>query len=109
MTLARIFEGSEHLFKDRQYLPDCSLYRSTVLRAGVSVALKLHCSILQRLEKLDVASNNLPVIVVQSIEKQTRLLRRRGRLRVAYVEPSELLIIRLKLTINSIVNCITKI
>jgi len=80
-----------------------------VLRAGIDVALKLHYSILQRLEKLDVAGNNLLVIVVQSIEKQTRLLRRHGRLRVAHVEPSELLIIRLKLTIDSIVTYITKI
>jgi hypothetical protein len=109
MTLAYIFEGSEHLFEDRQYLLDCSLHRSTVLRAGVNVALKLHCSILQQLKKPDVASNDLLVIVVQLIKKQIRLLRWRSRLRVAYVEPSELLIIRLKLTINSIVNCITKI
>jgi hypothetical protein len=75
MMLAYIFEGSEHLFEDRQYLPDCSLYRSTMLRAGVNVTLKLHCSILQRLKKPDVAGNDLLVIVVQSIEKQIRLLR----------------------------------
>jgi len=64
MTLTHIFKGSKHLFKDRQYLLDCSLHRSTMLQASINVTLKLHYSILQQLKKLDVASNDLLVIVV---------------------------------------------